>query len=136
MTADLKISGDQAISRLKQEIKQLLAVSLLETPVKDLFTDKVFVKDLILAIAKGFDGKRGVELTLPEPMRKSIDKAMEASLHKEIDGLQIDFNKKLNPGFRIAKKDEGYSITFTDADFVEFFRPFLNQTTEKVLFNQ
>ncbi len=134
--SDISMAGDQAIIRLKQEIKELLVNRILAEPIKDIFTDKKFIKNLIMSIASSFDDKRGVELTLPESMKKTIDQAMESSLHQEIKDLTIDFNKKLKAGFRIAKKGEAYAITFTDMDFVEFFKPFLNQKTEEVLFKK
>ncbi len=38
-------------------------------------------------------------------------------------------------GFRIAKTDDSYQISFTDEDFVTFFQSYLNERTNELLFD-
>ncbi|MCC5929728.1 MAG: hypothetical protein JJU28_10815 [Cyclobacteriaceae bacterium] len=132
--ADVKLAADQSISALKQQIRKLISKKILEDPLKDLFSDQSFLKDLILNIVGSWKPDSEVLLTLPESMQQKFDKAMESSIKKETKGLQVQFDKRLSAGFRVAEKDQDYTITFTDEDFAEFFRPYLRSKTEDILF--
>jgi V/A-type H+/Na+-transporting ATPase subunit E len=132
--ADVKLAADQSISALKQQIRKLISKKILEDPLKDLFSDQSFLKDLILNIVGSWKPDSEVLLTLPEGMQQKFDKALESSIKKETKGLQVQFDKRLSAGFRVAEKDQDYTITFTDEDFAEFFRPYLRSKTEDILF--
>lgn len=132
--ADVKLAADQSISALKQQIRKLISKSILEDPLKDLFSDQSFLKELILGIVGTWRPDSEVVLTLPERLQEKFDKALESSIKKETRGLQVHFDKRLSAGFRIAEKEQDYTITFTDEDFAEFFRPYLRSKTEDILF--
>lgn len=132
--ADLKLAGNQAISSLKQQIKDLLVVKILEKETKDLFVDSKFLKELILSITKNWDQKEGLDLTFSDDLNDKIDKSFENSIRKEIKDLEINFDKKLASGFRIVPHNSSFQITFTDQDFIAFFKPFVRDKAEKVLF--
>jgi V/A-type H+-transporting ATPase subunit E len=90
---------------------------------------------MILEVVKAWQKDQGVELSLPENLKKQADQAFEKSLAKEIVNLKIDFSSKLKGGFKIARKDSGYQVVFTDEDFIEFFKPFLKDKTQELLFD-
>ena len=46
------------------------------------------------------------------------------------------FDKKLTNGFKIIPEGSSFQITFTDNDFIEFFKPFLREKTEEILFTK
>lgn len=47
--ADLRLAGNQAVSALKQQIKELLAAHILKEKTSELFADPAFLKEMILA---------------------------------------------------------------------------------------
>lgn len=134
--ADLKLAGNQAISSLKQQIKDLLVVKILKDPTKEIFVDTNFLKELILSITKNWDHKEGITLSFSPKMQEKIDKAFENSIKKEVKDLNITYDKRLTEGFRITPKNGSFQITFTDQDFVEFFKPFVRDKSEKILFQK
>ncbi len=133
--SEIKLGGQQALSSLKQSMQSLLSGKILDENIKVSFHDPAFVKQMILEVVKAWQKNQGLELSLPENLKKQADQAFEKSLSKEIGDLKINFNNKLKGGFKIAQKDSGYQVVFTDEDFVEFFKPFLKEKTQELLFN-
>jgi V/A-type H+/Na+-transporting ATPase subunit E len=129
---DIKLAGQQAIDRLKQEIRNLVKMKVLDQPISGLFSDSRFLGDLILSVVKSTGELKDLELVLSDAMRGKLDKALEANLQKEIEGLTVSFDQRLKGGFRIVKKKSDYMLTFTDADFSEFFRPYLDSKTRSI----
>jgi V/A-type H+-transporting ATPase subunit E len=134
--ADLHLAANQAVSALKQQIKELLASHILKEQTSELFADPAFLKEMILAITKKWDPSEAIEIQLDASLEDRIDEAFENSIRKEVKNVTIDFNKRLSRGFRISPEGDSFQITFTDADFNEFFRPYINQKTEKILFSK
>lgn len=132
--SEIKLAGEQAIVKLKQKIRELLQENVLAKPLKQVFDDHQFLKDLILTIAQHSENPDQAGLILPEKLKTQMNDALENSIKKEADGLTIRFDNKLKGGFQIHYKDKGYIITFTDDDFTEFFKPFLNKKTAEILF--
>ena len=133
--SDLRLAGQQAISSLKQRIKELLVVRVLDEPAKKLMVDKDFLKELILAVTQNWQEAEGIELHISDKLRRRMDDAFENSLRQEIDGLEITYNQRLSQGFRIQPKDGAYQITFTEEDLKEFFKPYLKQKAEQIIFS-
>ena len=46
----------------------------------------------------------------------------------------MSFNKKLGGGFKVAPKDGGYVIQFTDDEFMQLIANYLRPATKKILF--
>lgn len=136
ITADLKVGGIHAISELKQRIKNLVAAKVLEAPAKVVFFDAEFLKELILTLARNSDLKQGVELKLAPELREKMETAVADSIRKEISGITISYDPKVSGGFTISPKNASYKISFTDRDFIEFFRPFVRERAEKLLFEK
>lgn len=129
---DIKLAGQQAIDRIKQELRSLIKVKVLDQPIAALFSDPKFLGDLILSVVKSAGGSGDVELVLSASMQEKLGAAMESSLRKEIDGLTVTFDKRLKGGFRIVRDKSDYMLTFTDADFAEFFKSYLDQKTQSI----
>ena len=67
------------------------------------------------------------------------EKALELYFGKRLDeviksGVDITFDEKIKGGFRIGPKDNSYVISFTDEDFMNFFRSFMRPRTINLLF--
>lgn len=132
--ADLKLAGNQAISSLKQNIKELLSQKILNQPMGKLMVDPDFLKQLILALTKHWDQQEGIELKFSKDLQEKMDQAFENSLKKEIKDLTISYDGKLSQGFRVEPKGSSFQITFTEQDFIAFFKPYLKEKAEKLIF--
>lgn len=136
---DVRMSGEQAISTLKQRIKDLIVVNTLGDNLKEAFVDTAFLKSLILEVVKKWDLSSGVEniaIYFPESKKGDIEGTFEKSIKESIKNATINFDKRLSGGFKIVPKGGNYQMQFTDSDFVEFFSDFLKAKTEEILFNK
>lgn len=132
--SEMRIASKQALSKLKQQIIDLVTARAIVVPVKETLNDRQFVASLIEKVIAGFDK---VELTLPESEKEKIadyfNSRTTAELNKNID---VKFDSNIKAGFRISPKDENYTISFTDEDFAAFFKGFMRPRTVKLLFGE
>ena len=131
--------GEQAISVIKQRIKDLVTASVLDEGLKGAFADTAFLKDLILEVVKKWDiasGNSDVTVYFPESKKADIDAAFEKSIKSAINNATINFDKKLSNGFKIVPNNGNYQLQFTDEDFVEFFSDYIKAKTEEVIFSK
>ena len=133
--AEVKLAGDQALSFIRQKIKDLISVKSLDAGMAPSFSDPVFIKELVIEIIKKWDGFSGT-LMLPSSMQGKTDTAFANSIKSAAKDLKIEFERSTGGGFKIIPQDGAYKITFTDADFTEFFKPFLREKTEEILFRR
>lgn len=132
--SDLKLAYDQAISALKQKIKDLISLKILEEDVKKAFVDEKFLKQVILELIQKWDATSDIAVSLSESIKEKLDKNFEKSIMSSVEGLEIKYEKSIKGGFKIERKAQGFQITFTDEDFIEFFKPFIKEKAEKMLF--
>lgn len=132
--SEMRIASKQALSKLKQQIIDLVTARAIVVPVKETLNDRQFVASLIEKVIAGFDK---VELTLPESEKEKIadyfNSRTTAELNKNID---VKFDSNIKAGFRISPKNENYTISFTDEDFAAFFKGFMRPRTVKLLFGE
>lgn len=131
--------GEQAISVIKQRIKELVTSSVLEDGFKGVFADTNFLKDLILDVVKKWDvntTSSDVSIYFPESKKSEINSAFENSIKSSIKNATINFDKKLSNGFKIVPSGGNYQLQFTDDDFVAFFSDYIKSTTEEVIFKK
>jgi len=136
---DVSMSGEQAISALKQRIKDLVVSEVLASDLKEAFVNASFLESLILEIVKKgdlSDGKDDISLYFPESKKAEIEKTFAASIKKSVTNIVIKFDKKLSNGFKIVPSEGNYKLQFTDEDFIEFFKDYIKQKTEDILFKK
>lgn len=133
--SEIKLGSQQALSSLKQDIQHLLSEKILNQKIEEAFEDATFIKSIIIEIIKEWEKDAGINLTISEKLRKKIGSSFEKELIKQVRGLDINFDKKLKNGFKVAQTGKTFQITFTEEDFVEFFKPFLREKIREILFN-
>mgnify|MGYP000492404438 CR=1 FL=1 len=131
---DIRLAGNKATSSLKQEIKTLVKAKVFDEQIKETFLERDFVKELMLLVGKG-NADNIDKIILPESFKRDFESFYQSSVSNVLPEIKVDFDKKLSNGFRFEASDSGYLITFTDEDFIEFFSPFLNAQTRRILFN-
>ena len=134
---DLKMAASQSIAATKKDIETLVVAKMTEADVKKALTSADFVKEVILAVAKGFNTEDAVDLevVLPEALKKDLEGFISKELAKVLKGgVEASFSKKIAGGFTIGPKDGGYFISFTEETFNSLISEYLRPATKKILF--
>ena len=134
---DLKMAAGQSIAATKKDIETLVVAKMTEADVKTALTSAEFVKEVILAVAKGFNTEEAVELevVLPEALKKDLEAFVSKELSNTLKGgVEASFSKKIAGGFTIGPKDGGYFISFTEETFNSLISEYLRPATKKILF--
>jgi V/A-type H+-transporting ATPase subunit E len=132
--SELELKSKQFVSDLKEKIKDLLSQKILETSTAEAMADVSFLQSAIADVLKHWKNTNDLELILPKEVEGKIKGAFNRSIKEVAPNMEIKFNDDLNAGFRIARKDDNYQISFSDKDFIEIFRSYLSEQTDKVLF--
>lgn len=137
--SEVKMTLNQAISAMKQQVAQLVTMKALQPPVKELFSDKDYLKTLVSAIVKGWLEKESFDLNviLPEQGKEQMEKFFRQSLAAELNkGVEFSFSQDFRSGFKIGPADGSYLISFTDDDFLNFLKAYLRPKTNQLLFGE
>ncbi len=139
VTGDLKMAAGQSVAATRQDIETLILTKMTEGEISSALTSADFVKQVILAVAKGFNAQDAadLELVLPESLKKELEPFVAKELATVLNGgVQASFSKKISGGFNIGPKDGGYFISFTDETFKELISEYLRPATRKILFGK
>ena len=133
---DLKMAASQSIAATKKDIETLVVAKMTEGEVKKALSSADFVKEAILAVAKGFSAEAtDLEIVLPESLKKDLDGSLAGEIATVLNvGVEASFSKKVAGGFTIGPKDGGYFISFTDETFNALISEYLRPATKKILF--
>ena len=135
--SDVKMAASQSVAATKKDIETLVVAKMTEAEVKNALTSAEFVKEVILAVAKGFNTEEPVDLevVLPEALKKDLEGFVAKELANTLKGnVEASFSKKVAGGFTIGPKDGGYFISFTDETFNALISEYLRPATKKLLF--
>jgi V/A-type H+-transporting ATPase subunit E len=139
--AEFRLSSKQAINALKQQITDLINGEIVSTSVKKVFEDKDFIKKLIETSIKNWQpaSNEDADLTilLPEKQEKEIQQYFTKSVKDLLKkGIEIRFDADVKSGFQIGPKNGSYKISFTEEDFINFFKQYLRPRLIKLLFSE
>ena len=135
--SDVKMAASQSVAATKKDIETLVVAKMTEAEVKNALTSADFVKEVILAVAKGFNTEEPVDLevVLPEALKKDLEGFVAKELANALKGnVEASFSKKVAGGFTIGPKDGGYFISFTEDTFNALISEYLRPATKKILF--
>jgi V/A-type H+-transporting ATPase subunit E len=134
---DLRMAANQSIAATKKDIETLVITKMTEAEVKKALTSADFVKEVVLAVAKGFNAEEPVDLevVLPESLKGDLEEFVANELAKTLKGgVEASFSKKVAGGFNIGTKNGGYFVSFTDETFNALISEYLRPATKKILF--
>lgn len=137
--SELKMTLSQSISALKQELTGLITLKAIQPSVKESFGDVDFVKRLIEMVVKGWTekGNFNLQVILPEQDRKQMESFFKNQLATEMNkGLELIFSDGLKTGFKVGPSNDSYLISFTDQDFMNFFKAYLRPKSNELLFEE
>ena len=136
---EIALAGRQAAAKIKNEIADAVVAKATAAGVKEANLDGAFVKEMLLAVAKNWNGAAGskVELTalLPETARTQLDAAMQNAATELLNaGVEVGYSADVRSGFKVAQKEGGYYISFSDDDFNALLGSYLRDKVRDLLF--
>jgi V/A-type H+-transporting ATPase subunit E len=139
VNSELKLAANQAMSSLKQKITELISSNAFSVDIKKALDDKEFIKNIIKTIVEKWDDKDkalNLDLILPSKAKQELlDHFKKNSGELLGKGVELKFEDRMSGGFKISSKDGSFILSFTDADFEEFFKSFLKPKTKEIIFS-
>jgi len=140
MIAELRLSSQQAMNSLKQQISEMIQSELIIKSADPSFTDQSFMNEVISIMARNWrPDANSIDLTviLPARKEKEIEKYFNSKAKELLDkGLTLKFSDNMEKGFEIGPKDGSYTIGFTDSDFEAFMKEYLRPRMISLLFGK
>ena len=138
---EVALASRQTIAVLKEQIQNLVTAKELTPRVKEAINDKAFLQEMILLTVKNWEGNgqtsTGLEVMLPEKAQEELIGALQAMLENALDGgVVVKTGANVKTGFKVAPKEGGYYISFTDEDFDALFQEYLRPKVAELLFGK
>ena len=139
VAADVRMAATQSIAVTKQEIEKMVVTKAATQGVKANLGNAAFVKELITSVVKAFNPQNAspvdLSLILPEALKAEVEPFVNSEIANQFKGeVKVDYSKKMNGGFKVAPKDGGYMLQFTDEEFTQLIANYLRPATKKILF--
>jgi len=138
--SELKLAGKQVVNALKQEVVELVNGQITEPGIKAAFEDVAFVQKLIEGAVKNWAASGqdiDISILVPEKDKEKINKYFISNVKGLLDkGVKIAGSKDLKNGFQVGPSDGSYKISFSDADFINFFKEYLRPKIVSLLFSE
>lgn len=133
---EVALATRQAVAALKEQIAGLVVAKSVAPAVHATTIDPEFVKEMLLGIARSWNGERvELEATLPAELKAGLEADAEGAVKALLaEGVEVGYSEKVKSGFKVAPKDGGYYISFTDEDFAALLREYLKEKIVKMLF--
>ena len=136
---EISLAGKQAVAKIKSEIAGAIIAKSTAASVKSAVMDAEFIKNMLLAVAKNWDGaastKVELQALLPEAERASLDAAFEQSAKELLAaGVEVGYSEQVKSGFKVAAKEGGYYISFSDEDFDTLLTGYLREKVAQMLY--
>ncbi|MFV0290582.1 MAG: V-type ATP synthase subunit E [Mangrovibacterium sp.] len=137
VNSELKMSSQQAISALKQEIEQSITLQVLKPGLKETFSASenltAIIGSLVEAWAK--NQQANLHLVLAEKDKSIVEPMLKSSLADALNkSVTFEFSGKVKSGFKVEPQGAGYAVSFTEEDFMNFFKAYLRNKTTDLLF--
>ena len=137
--ADVKMAATQSIAVTKQEIEKMVVTRTAAEGVKANMGNAAFVKELIMSVVKAFNPQNAspvdLSLILPESLKAEVEPFVKNEIASQFKAeVKVDYSKKMNGGFKVAPKNGGYVLQFTDEEFQNLVANYLRPATKKILF--
>ena len=139
VNADVKMAATQSIAVTKQEIEKMVVTQAASQGVQANLSNAAFVKEMIASVVKAFNPQNAspvaLDLILPESLKAQLEPFVNNEITNQFKGeVNVEYSKKMNGGFKVAPKDGGYVLQFTDDEFTQLIANYLRPATKKILF--
>lgn len=136
---EIALASAQTISAIKQQIQNLITAQALNPKVEAANDDAGFVKDVIIAIAKGWSPDKNVDLEvmLSDGAKQTfVDGVTEGIKGVLGTGVEVKVDAHQSSGFKIGTKDSSYYISFSNEDFEALLTDYLRPKVAAMLFGK
>ena len=135
--AELKMTYDQSVSVLKQDVTTLISDALVDSAIEKSFKDADFFNQFLLTLAKTWGEKQELQLDIPEKDEKGLESFLRKNINELLQkGITLNKVAGIQSGFQIGPADGSYKVSFTDADFENFIQEMLRPRVAKILFKK
>lgn len=133
---EMVLATRQVVAALKENITNLVVAKSVEPSVHAALIDVEFVKEMLLGIARGWNGERvALEAILPAEIKARFESEAEAAVKALLaEGVEVGYSERVKSGFKVAPKDGGYYISFTEEDFSALLAEYLKEKVTKMLY--
>lgn len=137
--SEMRMTLSHSLSALKQEITSLVTLKVVNPSIKEVFTDKEYLKKLISLIVKAWQEKNSFDINVivsefdKTEMEQYFKNSIAAELNKQVS---ISTQSNIKSGFKIGPADGSYVISFTEEDFNNFLSAYLKPKTSQILFEE
>ena len=136
---EIALAGKQAVAKIKSEIATMIIAKTTGESVKAATLDAAFLKEMLVAVAKNWDGagagKVELKALLPEAERKALDASFEKGAKELLAaGVEVGYSAQVRTGFKVGQKEGGYYISFTDEDFDALMKEYLREKVAHLLY--
>lgn len=138
---EISLAGKQSVTALKDSIANMIIAKTVSGAVHKASVDPQFIKEMLLAVAAGWNGALAGKVTLsallPAGLQDKFGKEFEGA-SKELlkEGIEVGYSDKVKTGFKIGEKGGGYYISFSDADFNALLAEFLKEKVSDILYKE
>jgi len=139
--SEIKMTSQKVISEIKQKVTTLVTSKVVKGSLDGVVDDKDLVKKVITTLAGNWNPASGEELNLnivlPEAFKNELNGYFESLTFKNLkEGMTVNFDNSFKSGFKIGPGDNSYILSFTDEDFISFFKNYLRPKTVELLYGK
>ncbi len=133
---EVALATRQMVAALRENIANLVVAKVGEPAVRATLLDVEFVKEMLLSVARTWNGEAvALEATLPAEMKAKFEGEAEAAVKALLsEGVEVGYSERVKSGFKVAPKDGGFYISFTEEDFSALLAEYLKEKVTKMLF--
>ena len=133
---EVALATRQMVAALRENIANLVVAKVGEPAVHATLLDVEFVKEMLLSVARSWNGERvALEATLPAEMKAKFEGEAEAAVKALLaEGVEVGYSDRVKSGFKVAPKEGGFYVSFTEEDFSALLAEYLKEKVTKMLF--
>lgn len=130
---EVKIAAGLVIDSLKKEVVDLITGKITDSNVKPLITDKSFMQQTILEMARSWAKNEAfiIQTSAAEELRSYFEGNAKELLNK---GIKIEKVNGKDTSFTIQPIDGSYKVNFGEEEFTLFFKELLRPALVEKLF--
>ncbi|MDA3930298.1 MAG: V-type ATP synthase subunit E [Prolixibacteraceae bacterium] len=135
--SELQLASGQMVNALEQEITNLVNGKIVTSTIKNATNDTAFIQQLILAAVTNWAKKQDLLVVVSPANKKEVESYFASQAKNLLDkGLTIKSANNIKAGFQVGPADGSYKVSFTQSDFIEFFKEFISPKVVELLFNR
>ncbi len=133
---EMALATRQMVAALRENIANLVVAKVSEPSVHAALLDVEFVREMLLSVARAWNGERvQLEAVLPAEMKAKFDAEAEGAVKALLaEGIEVGYSEKVKSGFKVAPKEGGFYVSFTEEDFSALLAEYLKEKVTKMLF--